>query len=186
MEETWFNDPQAKRAYIYDYFHDDQPDKKDHMTYEYTTKTPVDVKFIVKSYQSVDKDQVEYYLQFRPSQKFEFEEGDDLYYFETDYRNRYKVEFPLGAYVDLADDRGIYHKWIIVDSEYANQFRKYLILPCDYQLTWIEKKGQNRVKRKMWTILRNQNSYQCVRFISETVCRKLSNCWKLSSGYQYS
>lgn len=159
MEETWFNDPQAKRAYIYDYFHDDQPDKKDHMTYEYTTKTPVDVKFVVKSYQSVDKDQVEYYLQFRPSQKFEFEEGDDLYYFETDYMNRYKVEFPLGAYVDLADDRGIYHKWIIVDSEYANQFRKYLILPCDYQLTWIEKNGQNRIKRKMWTILRNQNSY---------------------------
>ncbi len=177
MESTWWNDPQAKKAYIYDYFHDDQPERARGMTYENTTKTPIDVKFIVKSYQSIDKDQVEFYLQFRPSQKFDFEQGDDLYYFETDCRQKYKVEFPIGLYVDLPDSRGVYEKWIIVDKEYANQFQKFLILPCDYQLMWIEKRGKDRIKRKMWSILRNQSSYNCMRFILEIICRKFSNCW---------
>ena len=97
MEWTWDNDIQSKVCYIYDYFHDDQPDKNVGMTYENTTKTKIDVKFIVKTYQSIDKDQVEYYIQFRPSQKVWFEESDELYYFETDYRNRYGVQdFPIG------------------------------------------------------------------------------------------
>lgn len=159
MEITWNNDIQSKKAYIYDYFHDDQPEKTRGMTYENTTKTPIDVKFIVKSYQSIDKDQVEFYLQFRPSQKFNFEQGDDLYYFETDYRKVYKSDFPIGLYVDVPDSRGVYEKWLIVGKEYANQFQKFLVLPCDYQLMWIEKRGQNRIKRKMWSVLRNQSSY---------------------------
>ena len=97
MEWTWDNDIQSKVCYIYDYFHDDQPDKNVGMTYENTTKTKIDVKFIVKTYQSIDKDQVEYYIQFRPSQKVWFEESDELYYFETDYRQKYGVQdFPIG------------------------------------------------------------------------------------------
>ena len=97
MEETFLNDPQSKVCYIYDYFHDDQPDKNVGMTYENTTKTKIDVKFIVKTYQSIDKDQVEYYIQFRPSQKVWFEESDELYYFETDYRRKYGIQdFPIG------------------------------------------------------------------------------------------
>lgn len=52
----------------------------------------------------------------------------------------------------------LYRKWMVVDKEYANQFMKYLILPCDYHLTWVETDGKKRVKRKMWTVLRNQNS----------------------------
>ena len=31
MEETFWNDPQSKVGYIYDYMHDDQPDIKDHL-----------------------------------------------------------------------------------------------------------------------------------------------------------
>ena len=97
MEWTWDNDIQSKVCYIYDYFHDDQPDKNVGMTYENTTKTKIDVKFIVKTYQSIDKDQVEYYIQFRPSQKVWFEESDELYYFETDYRQKYGIQdFPIG------------------------------------------------------------------------------------------
>ena len=97
MEETFSNDIQSKVCYIYDYFHDDQPDKNVGMTYENTTKTKIDAKFIVKTYQSIDKDQVEYYIQFRPSQKVWFEESDELYYFETDYRQKYGVQdFPIG------------------------------------------------------------------------------------------
>ena len=131
MEETFWNDPQSKVCYIYDYFHDDQPDKNVGMTYENTTKTKIDVKFIVKTYQSIDKDQVEYYIQFRPSQKVWFEESDELYYFETDYRQKYGVQdFPIGLMIDIPDDTGLYHKWLICSKEPANQFVKYLVLPC--------------------------------------------------------
>ena len=158
MEQTFDHDIQAKKCYIYDFYHDDQPDKNQNMTYDNTTKTPIDAKFIINSYQSIDKDQVPYYLQFRPSQKYSFSENDDLYYYETDYHERYLADFPIGLFVDIPDDNLVYHKWLIVGREIANQFRKYLILPCDYNLTWIEKTGQNRIKRKMWGVLRNQNS----------------------------
>ena len=159
MEQTFFNDIQSKVCYIYDYFHDDQPELKDHMTYENTTKTRIDAKFIIKTYQSMDKDQVEYYLQFKPSQKTEFSEGDELYYFETDYRKKYHNDDFIGMFIDIPDDKGIYRKWIICKKEIANQFVKFLILPVNYQLMWIETKGQEKIKRKMWCVLRNQNSY---------------------------
>lgn len=177
MESTWNSDLQSKVCYIYDYSHDNEPDKNVGMTYENTTKTKIDAKFIVKTYQSIDKDQVEYYIQFRPSQKVWFEESDELYYFETDYRQKYGVQdFPIGMMIDIPDDTGIYHKWLICSKEPANQFVKYLVLPCNYFLHWVENDGQNRYKRSMWVVLRNQNSY-IMRFIWETICRKFSNCW---------
>ena len=146
MEQTFENDIATKTCYIYDHFHDDfftdehgiTRSLAEGMTYENTNKTKIDAKFIVKSYQSMDKDQVEYYLMFRPSQPVRFNEGDELYYYETDFRKRYGATFPIGLFVDVPDDRGIYHKWIICRDEPANQFPKYLILPVNYELTWIE------------------------------------------------
>lgn len=167
MELTWDNDLAAKTCYIYDYFHDDffidehgiTRSLAEGMTYENTNKTKIDAKFIIKSYQSMDKDQVEYYLMFRPSQSVRFNEGDDLYYYETDFRKRYGATFPIGLFVDVPDDRGVYHKWIVCRDEPANQFPKYLILPVNYELTWIEKSNDKRIKRRMWCCLRQQNSY---------------------------
>ena len=159
MEQTFLNDIQTRTVYLYDFVHDDQPHLKDHMTYENTTKTRVEAKFIIKTYQSMDKDQVEYYLQFRPSQKTEFSESDELYYFETDYRNKYHNDDLIGMYCDIPDDKGIYRKWLICKKEIANQFVKFLILPVNYELMWIERVNQERLKRKMWCVLRNQNSY---------------------------
>lgn len=159
MEETFWNDPQSKVAYIYDYLHDDQPDKKDHMTYETTTKTRIDVKLIVKAYSSIDQDQPEFYCQFKPSQKIEFDEGDELYYYETEYRKKYGMEFPLGLFMDIPDDRGVYRKWLVCEKELANQFPKYLILPIDHLFMWIEKDGAKVYKRKMWGVNRSQKSY---------------------------
>ena len=159
MELTWDNDVQSKKAYIYDYWHDDHPDIKDHMTYENTVKTCIDIKFIVKSYQSVDKDQVDFYIMFKPSQKIEFTEDDELFYYENDFHKKYLAEFPIGLYIDIPDDRGIYRKWLIVLREPANQFPKYLVLPINYRFMWIENTGKERVKRKMWSVLKSQNSY---------------------------
>ena len=167
MELTWDNDLAAKTCYIYDHFHDDfftdehgiTRSLAEGMTYENTNKTKIDAKFIIKSYQSMDKDQVEYYLMFRPSQPVRFNEGDDLYYYETDFRKRYSATFPIGLWVDLPDDRGVYHKWLICRNEPANQFPKYLILPANYELMWVEKNNEKRIKRRMWCVLRQQMSY---------------------------
>lgn len=167
MEETWDNSIASKTCYIYDHFHDDfftdeygiTRSLAEGMTYENTNKTKIDAKFIVKSYQSMDKDQVEYYLMFRPSQPVRFNEGDDLYYYETDFRKRYSATFPIGLWVDLPDDKGVYHKWLICRNEPANQFPKYLILPANYELMWVEKNNEKRIKRRMWCVLRQQMSY---------------------------
>ena len=159
MEKTWDHNIQSKVCYIYDYYHDDQPDKKDHMTYENTAKTRIDAKFIVKSYQSIDKDQVDYYIQFKPSQPVEFTKKDELYYYEQDFRRKYGAEFPTGLYCDIPDEKGIYRKWMIILSEPANQFTKYLVLPISYNFMWIERNGKERIKRRMWAVLRSQNSY---------------------------
>lgn len=167
MEQTFENDIATRICYIYDYFHDDfftdehgvTRSLAEGMTYENTNKTKIDAKFIIKSYQSMDKDQVEYYLMFRPSQPVRFDEGDDLYYYETDFRKRYGATFPIGLWVDLPDDRGMYHKWLICRNEPANQFPKYLILPANYELMWVEKNNEKRIKRRMWCVLRQQMSY---------------------------
>ena len=47
MELTWDSDIQSKICYIYDFYHDDQPRLAEGMTYENTTKTRIDAKFIV-------------------------------------------------------------------------------------------------------------------------------------------
>lgn len=167
MEQTFENDIATRTCYIYDHFHDDfftdehgiTRSLAEGMTYENTNKTKIDAKFIIKSYQSMDKDQVEYYLMFRPSQPVRFNEGDDLYYYETDFRKRYSATFPIGLWVDLPDDRGVYHKWLICRNEPANQFPKYLILPANYELMWVEKSNEKRIKRRMWCVLRQQMSY---------------------------
>lgn len=159
MEDTWWNDPQSKVCYIYDYKHDDQPNINKGMTYDTTDKFRIDAKFIIAKYQSISGDQIEYHVLFRPSQKREFNEEDELYYYETDYAFYYRSEFPIGLYIDIPDDQGIYRKYLIVGQEIANQFVKFFVLPCDYKLCWIENLNNKRIKRQMWSCLRNQNSY---------------------------
>lgn len=159
MEQTWDRDIQSKKCYIYDYYHDDQPWLRDGMTYENTTKTPIDAKFIITTSQSLDKDRVTVMLQFKPSQKVRFNEGDDLYYYETDYRGKYNCDFPCGLYCDIPDEYGVYHKWIICARQIGNQFQKYLILPANYRFSWIEANGDKRAIRRVWGATRSQNSY---------------------------
>lgn len=159
MEDTWWNDPQSKVCYIYDYKHDNQPTLNKGMTYELTEKYKIDAKFIIAKYQSISGDQIEYHVLFRPSQKREFNEEDELYYYETDYAFYYRSEFPVGLYIDIPNDQGIYYKYLIVGKEIANQFVKFFVLPCNYKLCWIENLNNKRIKRQMWACLRNQNSY---------------------------
>ena len=160
LEATWDTDMQSRRCYIYDYYHDDDPAHNEGMTYDHTTKTPIDAKFIVVSYQSLSKDRVAYELQLRPSQQTRFEKGDDLYYYEELFATKYGAKFPVGMYIDIPDDNEVYHKWLIVEYEIGDKFPKYIILPCNYRYHWIEYQGGRRIKRKMWGVTRSQNSYK--------------------------
>ena len=77
------------------------------MQYENTTKTAIDIKFIVTQYQTISKDDVEYHIQFKPSQKLQFDKQDDLYYYETDYVKRYGSEFPIGLYIVFPNEQEV-------------------------------------------------------------------------------
>lgn len=171
MEQTWDTDLSSKVCYIYDFYHDDQPRLAEGMTYENTTKTRIDAKFIIKLYQSMDKDQVDYYIQFKPSQSVRFSEDNELYYFESDYKSIYGNTFPIGLYLDIPDDKNVYHKWLICREEKANQFPKYLVLPCDYELCWVEVNNKDRIKRRMWSVLRMQSSYTIGQYTDRVFTR---------------
>ena len=158
MEQTWDRDIQSKKCYIYDHYHDDQPWLNEGMTYNNTTKTPIDAKFIITQKQSIDKDRVTVMLQFKPSEKLRFNEGDDLYYYERDYKGVYNSDFPIGMYCDIPNEKGVYHKWIICAKQISNQFTKYLILPANYRFSWVETSGDKRIIRRVWGATRSQNS----------------------------
>lgn len=152
MEQTWDRDLQSCKAYIYDFYHDDESTLNTKMEpFRSTLKVPIDIKFIINSYNSDGKDQVSYHLQFRPSQEC------PLDYFRENYELKYGVEFPIGLYIDIPDAKNIYRRWLIVDkaNSYNQQFATWSILPCDYRFCWIYKNK----RYKMWGVSRSQSSY---------------------------
>ena len=159
LEQTWDNDIQSKVCYIYDFFHDDQPDKNVGMTYENTTKTRIDAKILVSTYGSLAKDQPELQCMFKPSQKEYFDETDELFYME-EYRRKYGIEdIFVGMYLDVPDKKGVYHKHLICLKDIEQNFQKYFILPCGYKLQFIRKDEDKRIKQEIWCVLRSQSSY---------------------------
>lgn len=157
VQETFDDDISTRQCYIYDYYHDDQSD----MEYGYNptnskTKIPVKLKFIVKTYKSMAKDDPEYHIMFEPDVWNSMSCKPD--WFVKNYE-KLGVKFPIGLYVDIPDDRGVYHKWIVMYSEVANQFPKFGVLRCNYLFTWIKDDGVYRHKRKVWGIEATQNSY---------------------------
>lgn len=150
MELTWGRDPQTKIMYIYDYFHDSEP----HINVGLnpaadTLKTRVEAKFVITQYQTLAKDQVEFHLRFKPSHTC------PLDYFEDTYKKPYNVEYPIGLYIDIPDEKGVYRRWLICGRDYDLQNVSYMILPCDYYYHWVCK-GK---KYRMWGSSRSQNSY---------------------------
>lgn len=152
MNSTWWNDIGAKTAYIYDYYHDDEPlIFRDLHPEKSKTKTPIDIKFIVNSYNSENKDQVGYHIQFRPGQKC------PLDYYEESLGKKYFSEFPIACYLDIQDEQGIYRKWLVTEpgNQLGLQFPTYYILPIDHVFQWIH----NDTKYQMCGIGRSQSSY---------------------------
>lgn len=153
MEQTWSGDLQSTKAYIYDFYNDNHPDKvRGYEPEDDTGKIEVDIKFIVAQYSTISKDQVEYHIQFKPSENL----NDLIPYYQKRYGDEYGAEIPVGLYIDIYDrELEQWRKWLICAKEISNQFRKYLILPCDYVFTWI----LNNKKYLISGIARLRNSY---------------------------
>ena len=158
MQQTFDTDIGTKLCYIYDYYRDDQFNEglSGYNPALSETKIPVKLKFIVKTYKSVSKDDPEYHIMFEPDVWNSMSCKPD--WFISGYE-KFGVRFPVGLYVDIPDDRGVYQKWLIVYDEIANQFPKFGILKCNYMFTWIKNDGIHRYKRKMWGVEKTQNSY---------------------------
>ena len=68
------------------------------------TKIAIDVKFIINSYNSDNKTQVPYSIQFKPSQDCNVD------YYDEKFAEVCNSEFPLGLYIDIPDNKGIYRR----------------------------------------------------------------------------
>lgn len=155
-EMTWDNDIQSTVGYLYDYYHDDEKLKYYNLNPTVSkSKFPVDIKFIVSAHHSEAKDQVGYYIQFKPS--FRWKDHYEINYYSTVFEKKYNSEFPLGMYIDIPDEKGIYRKWIVVDNGdwLVNQFPTWYILPVDHIFQWIFED----VRYQMCGVIRSQNSY---------------------------
>jgi len=164
MQDTFYNDIQTRKCYLYDIYHDNRPslcNDIDGYDEDDCQKKAVDCKFIVKTYKSVVKDDPEYHIQFVP-------EDWNSHLCVPDWWNatntpiHYKelgVRFPIGLYIDIPDDRGIYNRWLIVYDEVANQFPKFGVLRCNHRLQWITNRNNARIVREQWCVEKTQNSY---------------------------
>ena len=172
MDVTFTDDIQYMVGYFYDYYHDDEPlIYKGLHSPNSTSKIPIELKFIVRSHNTENKDQVGYHIQFKTTQTNPID-----YY--NDYEKKWDCEFPVGLYVDLPDEKGIYRKWLVTERAdwLGLQFPTWYILPIDYVYQWVYKSNDGiRYKYQMCGVGRSQNS-QIVRFIWETLCRKFFNC----------
>lgn len=91
MNETWWEDIQSRVGYLYDFYHDkhitqltDMKSDKD------DAKIPIDIKFVMSSSQTYDKDQVTWHIQLRPGQLCNVD------YYQEVFEKQYDATFPIG------------------------------------------------------------------------------------------
>lgn len=109
-----------------------------------------DAKFTKHAASSIQKDEVDSFLQFRP-----------------------KEHYPVGTYVFIPDDTsyeldineedplwdGAKNLWLIVGRTDNRQFVQYLVLQCNWKLKWIVGYGDQKKLLSCWAVIRNANSY---------------------------
>ena len=109
-----------------------------------------DARYSKHAIQSIDRDEVDYYLQFRPQE-----------------------HYPVGTYVFIPDDTkeelyineedplngDVGDLWMIVQRNDTKQFVRYLVLHINYQLRWVMGDDDHKEIWKCWCCARNRNSY---------------------------
>lgn len=154
LEASWYNDVATRTCYLFDYYHDPQPLLLNDLTPDENIQTRIDIRYIVSSSQTFEKDAVTYHIMLKPS-----EEGKSslVNYYDECFKYRYDANFPCGLYILIPDSKGKYNKWLIVGMANYNdpQFPTYEVLRCDKLFQWIYKNK----KYQMCGVLRSQNSY---------------------------
>lgn len=165
VDSTWGNDIGDQRAYLYNYATDNEPLLRSGMSHYDDVgclKHPVDVRFLISGYKSASKDDVEAHIIFKPE---DWNSGavipswwGDPDVGGVDYRGL-DIDFPIGCFIDIQNDKGVYERWLIIYTDHANQFKKFGIVRCNYLLQWVTDKKNARYIRQSWCAERTQNSY---------------------------
>lgn len=111
IEHTWDRDPNSKKVYVVK-VNSGLPE----VTVEHEL---IDVKFNIKTYQSITSDEVAYMLQFRHGEE------------------KRHPEIALGSYVYMEDEDHEWKWWLICHLDERPQFRQYQILECNWNLGWV-------------------------------------------------
>lgn len=111
IEQTWNNDPNARRAYVIRATRGLPVVTEKH--------APIDVKFHVDTYQKAGSDEPAYYLQFRHGAE------------------KFNPDIRIGSYVYIEDEDGAWKWWMIIGLDERPQFRQYHILECNWKFGWI-------------------------------------------------
>ena len=111
---------------------------------------PIEAKYNVHTYYSISKDEVDYYLQFRPT------------------AHGTNPNIRVGAFIFIPDDLGVYNLWLIVARDDRPQFPQYYILKINMLLKWYISPSEvvnfegHTVKTGTyysWAVQRTQSSY---------------------------
>lgn len=131
FDETFSNNTTYRKGMIYDNSENEIEE--------------LEFKFIKTKTYTVDKDQVEYWVQFKTGVNPEID-----YDRSEDQRHR------LGYYIDIFDDNTkLVEKWLIVGKD-TSEFDRYNVLKCNYVFEWLD---EDRVYHKCLGCSRNSQSY---------------------------
>lgn len=111
----------------------------------------VEFKFQKAQTYTINKDQVEYFVQFKtdyhPEKKLNVD--DKIYRLYDDEKER------LSFYLDIPDDNGDIYKWLIVGRNNDNAFVRYNVLQCNWTFEWII----NKRYYSCLGVMRSRNNY---------------------------
>lgn len=111
IEQTWDRDPNYRQVFVV---------KVDSGLPQVTANHElIDVKFNIKTYQSITSDEVAYMLQFRHGAEKEH------------------PEIAIGSYVYMRDEDGEWKWWMLVHLDERPSFRQWQILECNYIFKWV-------------------------------------------------
>lgn len=138
FDETFSNNTTYRIGKIYDQSMKEILDKNNN-------PVKLEFKFIKTKTFTIDKDLVEYWIQFKTGINPEID-------FDTSEDQRHR----LGYYIDIWNDNTKeINKWMIVGKD-ESEFDRYNVLECNWIFEWID---HNRNYHKCLGCLRNQNSY---------------------------
>ena len=113
IEATWYDDPASTIGYLYDYYHDDEVDKNKNLHPEFSkTKTRVELKYILSSYRTLSKDEVDSRIMFKPSYRC------NVPYYKEKFEKNTSGVFPTGLYLDLILPCGHRFQWVHDGKKY--------------------------------------------------------------------